>query len=375
MLYQKKDLLSGRYESYLDGHGENLIDLSGGFGYQIPEVISRVVQQADHMGLSSRVLLSELLIQLCTRIAKLLPEPLASSYVCSSGDEAFEGALKLCKGLAPRRNTLVYLAGGDYGSLTYGRCMGRPEAYPEVIRFLGLKLKAVSRIEDLQAVDWSDCYAVCHPYLHMAANGRLQVPPAALLDALYEQAARVAAPVIGFDVQTCLGGLGTMFGYQRVGKVPDVVVLGGPLGGGAIPIGLYTCSQALAYKVYGRSSPAKHGSTTAGNPMSCVAALAALDYVEQNRLPERARENGRQLAHALADLGATAIGAWVTVPLAEGCDIEQLCQDLYRKGIYADPPQGAELVLRCPLSARAEILSHAATLIKETLSHVLPHAA
>ncbi|WP_122586772.1 aminotransferase class III-fold pyridoxal phosphate-dependent enzyme, partial [Pseudomonas viridiflava] len=112
--------------TYTDAEGQEIIDLSGGFGFQVSEVIVAVKAQAEIMGLSNRVLMSEPLIALCRRLAGLLPDPLVSSYVCSSGDEAFEGALKLCKGLNPRRNTLVFIKGGDYGSLTYGRSLTQP---------------------------------------------------------------------------------------------------------------------------------------------------------------------------------------------------------------------------------------------------------
>lgn len=97
-----KQIIGGQYETYLDGEGRQIIDLTGGFGFQVPPVIEAVTRQAEIMGLSNRVLMSEPLIALCRRLAELLPAPLASSYVCSSGDEAFEGALKLCKGLKPK---------------------------------------------------------------------------------------------------------------------------------------------------------------------------------------------------------------------------------------------------------------------------------
>lgn len=112
MTNNNKYIVSGQYESYLDGDGRQIIDLSGGFGFQVPPVIEAVSRQADIMGLSNRVLMSQPLIALCRRLAELLPAPLVNSYVCSSGDEAFEGALKLCKGLKPKGNTLVFIQGG-----------------------------------------------------------------------------------------------------------------------------------------------------------------------------------------------------------------------------------------------------------------------
>lgn len=375
MTNNNKYIVSGQYESYLDGDGRQIIDLSGGFGFQVPPVIEAVSRQADIMGLSNRVLMSEPLIALCRRLAELLPAPLVNSYVCSSGDEAFEGALKLCKGLKPKGNTIVFIQGGDYGALTYGRCLSAAQDDLAVQNFLGFKRVAIRHLADLDTVDWSDCFAVCHSNTRVDASGRLQLLDAALLEQLHARAAQACAPVIAVDTHSCLGSLGTLFGFQRYRPVPDIVVLGGPLGGSAIPIGTYTCSERMAWQVYGRSSPAKHGSTTAGNPMACVAALAALDYVQAYDSPLHCLENGQRLVQTLAPFGAVAVGGWVTLPLADDLQPSLLCDALYQQGVYISPPRGRELILRCPVTARAEQIQRAAHIIKETLSHVLTQAA
>ncbi|RON57239.1 aminotransferase class III-fold pyridoxal phosphate-dependent enzyme [Pseudomonas frederiksbergensis] len=375
MKTSNKQIISGQYETYTDGDGRQIIDLAGGFGFQVPSVIAAVSQQADRMGLSNRVLMSEPLIAFCKRLAELLPAPLVSSYICSSGDEAFEGALKLCKGLKPKGNTIVYIQGGDYGSLSYGRCLGAAQDYLEIQRFLGFELVAVSDTRDLAKVDWNDCFAVCHTSTVIDEDGRLRLIDQTLLDPLYAAAAKVSAPVIAVDVQSCLGSLGTLFGFQRYHNTPDIVVLGGALGGSAIPIGTYTCSEQMAYQVYGRSSPAKHGSTTAGNPMACIAAMAALDYVQAHGSVKQCFNNGQILAQALVSFGAVACGAWVSLPLRGDVNPSRLCEELYQRGVYISPPRGRELILRCPVTARAEHIQRAATIIKETFSHVLNHAA
>lgn len=370
-----KQIIGGQYETYLDGEGRQIIDLTGGFGFQVPPVIEAVNRQAQIMGLSNRVLMSEPLIALCRRLAELLPAPLASSYVCSSGDEAFEGALKLCKGLKPKGNTIIFIQGGDYGALTYGRCLNATQGDLAVQAFLGFKRVAIRHLADLDTVDWRDCFAVCHSNTHADANGRLQLLDVELMEQLHARAAKASVPVIAVDTHSCLGSLGSLFGFQRYRPIPDIVVLGGPLGGSAIPIGTYTCSERMAWQVYGRSSPAKHGSTTAGNPMACVAALAALDYVQAHDSSRRCQENGEYLAQALASFGAVAMGAWVSLPLADDLQPAVLCEALYRRGVYISPPRGREVMLRCPITARPEQIQRAALIIKETLSHVLTQAA
>lgn len=374
MKSHKKLIVAGQYETYIDGEGQQIIDLSGGFGFQVPEVIKAVKAQAELMGLSNRVLMSEPLIGLCRRLSELLPEPLVSSYVCSSGDEAFEGALKLCKGLSPKRNTLVFIKGGDYGSLTYGRSLTHPDRYSEIQRLLGFKRVAINSPADLESVDWNDCFAVCHTSVRTNDQGALSLIEQPLLDRLYAAANAGKAPVIAMDVNTCLGSLGRLFGFQHYANVPDIVVLGGALSGSAVPIGTYTCSEKMAYDVYGRSTPAKHGSTTAGNPMACVAAMTTLDYVQTHNADQRCAYNGELLVNTLKGLGATALGGWVSVPL-QNHDEAQLRGALYQHGVYVSASQGNALILRCPITARPQQVERAGQIIKETFNHVLNYAA
>lgn len=366
---------SGQYESFSDQTGRSIINLTGGFGLQVPQVIEPVRDQAELMGLSNRVLLSEPLIRLCRAVANLLPASLSTSYVCNSGDEAYEGALKLCKGMYPNRRSIAYLTGGDYGCLSYGRIMNNPSFNAEMMRFLGVSLKPISSIADLQNLDLSDCFALCHPYVHHDATGHFSLSPASLLSEAYELASKYKVPTIGYDVNTCLGPLGTMFGFQKVNLIPDILVLGGALNGGVIPIGMYVCSESMAYKVYGRSTPAKHGSTTAGNPMSCIAALAALKHVQVIDAPKLCEQNGLVLATALSSLSARAVGGFVAIPLQSNTDFTSLRDRLYKAGVLLPKPVGADLVLHPPVCSQRGALLKAAKIVKEIIINEVTNIA
>lgn len=359
---------TGEYETFRDRDGRTIINLTGGFGLQVPHVIERVLDQVELMGLSNRVLLSEPLIHLCRTLANMLPPSLTTSYVCSSGEEAFEGALKLCKGLHPNRRTIAYLEGGNYGSLSYGRILNDPVANAEILRFLGVRLRPFSSWVDLDRQDLSDCFALCHPYVYYDLSGKFACAPTPLLSTAYEHASRYDVPTIGYDVDTCLGTLGTMFGFQKAELSPDVLVIGGALNGGAIPIGMYVCSESMSYEVYGRSSPAKHGSTTAGNPMSCIAALAALEHAQGIEAPRRCAKNGLALAAELSSLCARTVGGLVAVPLDMTINRGALRGRLYQAGVLVEQPQGSDLVLRPPVCSRPESLIQAGKKILEVIT-------
>jgi len=103
--------------------------------------------------------------------------------------------------------------------------------------------------------------------------------------------------------------------------------------------------------------------------------MAALDYVHDNNSARRCLDNGQILAQALNAFGAVACGAWVSLPLAADVNAVDLCEELYQRGVYVSLPRGRELILRCPITARAEQIQRASMIIQETFSYVLSHAA
>lgn len=362
---------SGQYATFVDGDGKRLIDLSGGFGYQVPEVIDAVIDQTNRIALSNRVLMSAPLIQLCQKIASILPKPLEMSYVCNSGDEALEGALKLAKGLKPKAKFLLYVSGGDYGSLSYGRCMTSSDQYRELISFLGVELVAIDNIQDIHNFkQWGECFAVCHTGIIRNSEGALTPINQSLMEQLYAAAKQKKVPVISVDVQTGLGHMGVVFAHEFYKVIPDIVVLGNNLSGGAIPIGTYTSSIKLANKVYGSSSPAKHGSTTAGNPLSCVSAMAAIDLILRDGLFKQSNRYGLLFKQKIKQYLVVNYGGIVNIKLPSHTNILQFQQDLYQQGVYVSPRQiGQVLTLICPLTARSEEIECAIEMINKVIEN------
>lgn len=96
------------------------------------------------------------------------------------------------------------------------------------------------------------------------------------------------------EVQTGIGRTGTWFGFQHSGVMPDVIALAKGLGSG-MPVGACLARGAAA-EVF---TPGSHGSTFGGNPLACVAALATLDAIEEDRLLDNARVRGEAIRSGL----------------------------------------------------------------------------
>jgi acetylornithine aminotransferase/acetylornithine/N-succinyldiaminopimelate aminotransferase len=99
------------------------------------------------------------------------------------------------------------------------------------------------------------------------------------------------------EVQTGIGRLGTLFGFERWGVEPDIITLAKGLGGG-VPIGAVLAKESAAV-----FEPGDHGSTFGGNPLACTAALAVLRVIEEEGLVGHSAEMGDLLASGLRELG------------------------------------------------------------------------
>jgi acetylornithine/succinyldiaminopimelate/putrescine aminotransferase len=91
------------------------------------------------------------------------------------------------------------------------------------------------------------------------------------------------------EVQTGIGRIGTLFGYEQFGIEPDIITLAKGLGGG-IPIGAFLAKEKAAV-----FAPGEHGSTFGGNPLACAAGYATVKFVIKNDIPSKVKRNGAYL--------------------------------------------------------------------------------
>ena len=135
------------------------------------------------------------------------------------------------------------------------------------------------------------------------------------------------AALVFDEIQSGMGRTGTLWAYEQAGVVPDALTCAKALGGG-LPIGALVTGPRLA-DVF---PPGDHGSTFAGGPVACAAALAALEICSQPELLEQVRTLGERLAAALAEL--PYVGAVRGRGLMIGCDLsERSAPELVRRAL------------------------------------------
>jgi putrescine aminotransferase len=284
-----------------DGFGHEYIDCLGGYGlfslgHRHPKVVAAVRDQLDRMPLSTRTFFNQHQAELAERLATLAPKGLQYSFFCHSGAEAVEGALKAARA-ATGRPGIVSTEGAFHGK-TMGAlsASGRPkykqQFEPLVPGFTHVPYGDAAALE--AAVNSETAAVILEP---IQGEGGVIVPPDGYLTAARGICDRAGALLILDEVQTGLGRTGRMFAAEWEGVSPDLMTLAKALGGGVESIGAFMGTAEVWEKLFGEN-PTVH-TTTVSSILAYRAALATLDVLEEERLPQRALEVGERLAAGL----------------------------------------------------------------------------
>jgi acetylornithine/LysW-gamma-L-lysine aminotransferase len=168
------------------------------------------------------------------------------------------------------------------------------------------------------------------------------------------------------EVQTGFGRTGKMFAFQHHNLQPDLVCLAKSIAGG-LPMGAVLLGEKVG------ALPAQvHGSTFGGGPLPCAAGLAAMDYLEDNHLPERAAELGAWFLAELAQIQSPLIREVRGLGLMAGIELRQkvtpYLQALMAKGVLALPAGLTVMRFLPPLVIEKSDLAQVVRVVAEVLS-------
>ncbi|MXW55658.1 MAG: aminotransferase class III-fold pyridoxal phosphate-dependent enzyme, partial [Gemmatimonadales bacterium] len=156
-----------------------------------------------------------------------------------------------------------------------------------------------------------------------------------------------AGAVLVFDeIQTGFCRTGRMFACDRYGVAPDVLCLAKAIAGG-VPLGAVIAQERL------QPPPGRHGTTFGGNPLACAAALAAIRYMRDERLDERAEALGARFSERFARRPSPRVRAVRQVGLMIGVELRERCRPyleaLAERGVLALPAGTTVIRLLPPL--------------------------
>jgi 4-aminobutyrate aminotransferase len=316
-----------------DLDGNRFLDLNAGIavsstGHSHPEVVDAIRQQAgEFLHMAGMEFYYPQMTDLCERLAKSVPGPSPKKvFLCNSGTEAVEGAMKLARYATGRTHFISFFRGfhgrtfgsmaltasrsslsAQYAPLMPGVYYAHfPNPYRSPFTSVVGRQDSQKCIQD--ALDYIENYLfkmVVNPDEVAAfilepiqGEGGYIVPPVGFLTALKKLAEKQGILVIADEVQSGVGRTGKLWAVEHEpGFEPDILTTAKGIASG-LPLGAFIAKADLMTWPQGA-----HASTFGGNPVSCVAALKTLDLIE-NGLMQHAHQMGDRLRAGLRTLMA-----------------------------------------------------------------------
>ncbi len=278
-------------------------------------------------------------VEFARLLAETLPGPLDSVYFLNSGAEAVEGALKLAKRYT-HRTEMISMRQAYHGS-THGAMsmMGAPEGeeWKNAFRPLLPDTKAIrfNNIDDLALITERTACVLCEP---VQGEAGVRPPKDGYLQALRKRCTEVGALLIFDEIQVGMGRTGEMFAMQKYGVTPDIVCLAKALGGG-MPLGAFVSSQEIMSTLT-HNPVLGHITTFGGHPVCCAAGLAAMKFLQENKVVEDVERKGALYEELLKDHPAVKeirrAGLLLAVEFGESEKLYRIMDLFIERGILSD---------------------------------------
>ncbi len=390
-----------------DRYGNCWIDWSSGVlitnaGHGRQEIVDAITKQAASHLLTNYCFPSEIRSRLVERLSNLLPEPLKKVFLLTTGSETVECAIKLCR-------THGVKAGGrgkhvivSFSDAFHGRTLGSQQAggipslkewivnfdrgfvqvpFPDGFRNTDISFDGFMRGLSEQGIE---SQTVAGVILETYQGGSAAFAPVEFMRALRQWCSGHKVLLVCDEVQAGFGRTGTMFGFEHYGIVPDLATFGK-----GISSSLPLAAVAGRPDVMDLHGPGTMTSTHTGNPVCCAAALASIDIVVKENLPEKARVSGELLHRRLGELEAKypQIGAVFGKGLVAGVccvipgsnkpdgdlafEVVRLC---YEKGLLLFSPVGvggATVKIAPPLIISEEAILESTAVLDEAFAQAL----
>jgi acetylornithine/N-succinyldiaminopimelate aminotransferase len=353
--------------TFVEGDGLWLVDDAGrryldfaagiavvGLGHRHPAPLAAAHAQLDQLWHASNLFATEPAGALAARLSERFAG--AQAFFCNSGAEAIEAALKYAR-KATGKPGVVALEGSFHGRTTgalsaTGQASKRAAFEPLLPH---VRFAQPNDVASLEAAVGEDTGLV----LLEPIQGEGGVRP--LTPEFLQAATRLDVLLCLDEIQTGVGRTGTFFAFEQLGIRPDLVTLAKGLANG-LPIGCLLVSDEAS----GAFAPGDHASTFGGNPVSCAAACAVVDAIDDSLLAN-VREQGARLKAGLAGLAAVTEvrGAGLLV----GADIDHPASEVVaaalERGLVVLTAGDHVLRLAPPLGVGADEVDHALTILKE----------
>lgn len=323
-VYNKHDvvIVRGKGAHVWDSAGNEYIDCVGGYGvanlgHSNPAVVEAVKKQAETLMVLPQTLPNDKRAEFYAALTGILPKELRRVFPCNSGTEANEAAIKFAMMATAKRKFVAAMRGFSGRTLGSVALTYEPK-YREPFGPYGHEVVFVpyNNVEALrEAVDTNTAAVFLEP---VQGEGGVRPATPEFLQSARQVTQERGALLILDEIQTGMGRTGKRWGFEHFGVVPDIVTMAKALGGG-VPIGAAVMTEAVANAM----PKGGHGGTFGGNPLAMAAGVAAIRYLEDTRLWERAAELGPWFMEELRQIDSPKVREVRGLGLMVGMELKE----------------------------------------------------
>lgn len=373
-VYPKREITIVRGEGarLWDDAGREYVDCAGGqgsanLGHCNPYVVEAIEKQARTLLNCPEIFYNDTRAALLKKLVEVAPVGLNRVFLCNSGTEAVEGALKFARLLTGKTDIIATVRG------FHGRTMGalsatwekkyRDPFYPLIPGFSHVPYDNVEAVR--QAITGKTAAILVEP---IQGEGGIRLPSDDYLPALRKLCDETGVLLILDEIQTGFCRTGRFWGGDHSGVKGDLMTVAKSIAGG-IPMG-----AVLMDERFGTLDKSTHGSTFGGNPLTAAAAIGAIRYMQDYRLADRSAELGeyfmgklRPLAERQGSVVREVRGRGLIIGLELKQKVVPYLKALMERGVLALPAGPNVLRLLPPLVIEKEQLDFAAEQIEAVL--------
>jgi acetylornithine aminotransferase len=364
-------LVKGKGSVVFDADGKKYIDMLGGIatnilGHSHPAVVSAVSRQIKTLSHVSNFYSHPNAIELAHILVRLTGDKQSRVFFAQSGAEVNEAAIKLSRKTG--RTRIVTMTGSFHG-----RTMGSLSLTGQIskrVAFMPL-LKNVKHVpfgdvrKAKRAINSKTAMVIVEPIMGEAG---VIVPPLNYLKELRDACTKNGALLVIDAVQTGIGRTGQWFGYEYSGIKPDVITVAKGLGAG-LPL----AAMIAVGKTSQLFEPGDHGSTFGGNPVTTAASVAAIKWIEKNKILIKCKADFKYLASSIDSIaGVSEVrGAGLLIGIAlQKNNSTEVAAALQAKGFLVNAANPNTIRIAPALNISRRELSLFVKTFKEVMSDV-----
>ena len=353
-----------------DKNGQRYLDLYGGhavisIGHSHPHYVTTISLQIEKLGFYSNSIQNPAQKELARKLGEMSGLPEFTLFLCNSGAEANENALKLASFKTGRTKVIAFKKGFHGRTSLAVAVTDNPKIIAPINKREDVVLLDFNNLDAVQAeLAKGDVAAVILEGIQ--GIGGIHVPTPEFLQGLREACTQSGTILILDEIQSGYGRSGKFFAFQHANIVPDLITVAKGMGNG-FPMGGVLISPMF------EASFGMLGTTFGGNHLACAAGIAVLDVLKSQKLIQNAAEVGAYLMEELAKIDGVkevrGLGLMIGVEFDQ--DVAPIRKKLlYEKRIFTGVSGGNIIRLLSPLSLKRTDVQYFVEKLKETLAEL-----